>query len=212
MTSSPVAPSQPSPLRRAFAWAVARASNLYWVDRRLARSAQLYGAHVGLVLSTYGFRTVINLRGENPKAKWYRDESAACAAAGVRYVDLPINSRRLPKRAQLLAMLDAFGDMQAPALVKCSGGADRTGLAAFLYVLDRDGPAGFPAARRHLNALPYLHLPKLHQRWMRRFLDYWQETGGPDMPVRRWVEEVYDGEDFAAWLNARGLRDGYRGT
>lgn len=203
-------PPRPSLPRRALAWAVARASNLYWIDRRLARSAQLYGAHVGLILEAHGFRSVLNLRGENPKAKWYRQEAAACAAAGIDYLDVPINSRRLPRRAELLALMEAFDSMQVPALVKCSGGADRTGLAAFLYLLDRDGPAAFPHAERQLRAWPYLHLPKLQQRWMRRFLDYWLDSGGPQMPIRRWLAEVYTSEGFAAWLDARGLRGTYR--
>jgi protein tyrosine phosphatase (PTP) superfamily phosphohydrolase (DUF442 family) len=197
--------------RRLAAWAVARASNLYWIDDgRLARSAQLYGRHVGLVLDAYGFRTVLNLRGENPKADWYRDEASACAAHGVAYRDVPLNSRRLPRRAELLALLEAFDAMDAPALVKCSGGADRTGLAAFLYILDREGPGAYGKAARQLSAVPYLHIPKPQQRWMKRFLEYWRASGGPDMPVRRWLAEVYDAQTFAAWLDARGLRKTYR--
>jgi hypothetical protein len=200
-----------SALRRLAAWAVARLSNLYWVETGcLARSAQFYGRHTGLILDAYGFRSVLNLRGANPKAAWYREETAACAARGVRHLDLPINSRRLPRRAELLALLDAFAEAPAPALLKCSGGADRTGLAAFLYLLDRDGPGAYPAAERHLRAWPYLHVPKPQQRWMRRFLDHWRGTGGPDMPIRRWLAEVYTAEGFAAWLEARGLRRTYR--
>jgi len=203
-------PSTNIHFRRALAWGVARASNLYRIDADLARSAQLYGRHVGLILETHGFRTVLNLRGENPKAQWYREEAAACERAGVAYLDVPLNSRRLPRREELLALLDAFDGMAAPALMKCSGGADRTGLAAFLYLLDRQGPQAYPRARRHLAAVPYLHIPKPQQRWMRKFLTYWQETGGPEMPLRRWLAERYDAHAFAAWLDARGWRRHYR--
>lgn len=208
--TSRVSPARSSLLRRLGGWVIARLSNLHWVDERLARSAQLYGRHTALILELYGFRSVINLRGENPKTAWYADEAEACRTLGVTFLDVPINSRRIPRRAELLALVQAFDALETPALIKCAGGADRTGLACFLYLLDREGPEHFPAARRHLTAWPYLHIPKLQQRWLRQLLIYWQTHRGPEMPLRRWLAEIYDPQDFAGWLNARGLRGTYR--
>ncbi|WP_119168991.1 phosphatase domain-containing protein [Algihabitans albus] len=214
MNDRPSSPSESSPrtawLRRLGGWTVARLSNLHWVDERLARSAQLYGRHTALILELYGFRTVINLRGENPEAGWYSAEAEACRALGVVFLDVPINSRRIPRRAELQALLQAFDALEAPALIKCAGGADRTGLACFLYLIDREGPERFAAAQRHLTAWPYLHIPKLQQRWLRLFLVYWQSHRGPEMPLRRWLDEIYDPQDFADWLNAQGKRGTYR--
>lgn len=197
-------------LRRAGGWAVARLSNLHWVDGRLARSAQFYGRHTALILDLYGFRTVINLRGENPTETWYTAEAEACRARGVVFLDVPLNSRRIPRSGELQALVEAFDAIKAPALIKCSGGADRTGFASFLYLIDCEGPERFSDARRHLTAWPYLHVPKRQQRWMRQFMIYWQNQHGPEMPLRRWLAEVYEPQDFAAWLDARGKRGSYR--
>lgn len=182
-------------------------ANWHWVDPGLARAAQIYGRFNDRLLRHHGIRTVINLRGENPDSGWYRAERAACEALGADYVDLRLGSRKLPQRESLLGLLDTFDRMAPPGLVKCSGGADRTALAAGLYLLHTRGPEALGDARRHLRRLPYLHFPKRHQRWIRVFFDFYAETGG-GRPVRAWLAETYSPEGFAAFMEARG-QNGY---
>lgn len=184
-------------------------ANWHWVDDGLARAAQIYGRFNLTLLHHHGIRTVINLRGENPDSPWYRDERAACEALGAAYVDLRFGSRKLPLRAALLDLLDAYDRMARPGLVKCSGGADRTALAAGLYLLHTRGPEAMGAARRHLRRVPYLHFPDRHQRWIRAFFDFY-EADGAGTPVRTWIAERYSPEAFAAFMEARGQHGYWR--
>jgi protein tyrosine phosphatase (PTP) superfamily phosphohydrolase (DUF442 family) len=169
----------------------------------------MYGGHVASLLKAHGIATVINLRGENPKSTWYSPERAVCTEMGIGYLDRPLHSRRLPKKQMLVELLDAYEAAPRPMLIKCSGGADRTALAAALYVLYRHGHEALPQARRQMALLPYLHLPKRHQRWIRRFPDYYEADGKGD-GVNTWVGNNYQAAGFAAWLQARGLDDTWR--
>lgn len=169
----------------------------------------MYGGHVAPLLKAHGIATVINLRGENPTSTWYRPERAACEELGIGYLDRPLHSRRLPKRQMLIDLLDAYESALRPILIKCSGGADRTALAAALYVLYLHGPEALPLARRQMALFPYLHLPKRYQRWIRRFLDYYEADGNGDS-ISTWVRSNYQTDDFAAWLEGRGLDGTWR--
>lgn len=202
-----------SPWARAWGRVVARLHHFHWVDGELARSAQSYFGHTGLLLDLYGFGSLLNLRGENSGSPWYEAEKAACLARGLPLIDITMSSRRLPHREPLLALADTFATAPKPLLMKCSGGADRTGLAAGLYLIGRHGLAGLPAARRQLAVWPYLHLPQKHQKWIRPFFDYLAEelgTGPAERPLRDWLADSYEPERFAAWLGERGYSGGWR--
>ncbi len=199
--------------RRVWGYAVARLHHFHWVDEGLARSAQSYFGHTGLLLDLHGFRALLNLRGDNSGSPWYDREKAACAARGLPLIDVTLSSRRLPHRAALLGLVDALESAPRPLLIKCSGGADRTGLAAGIHLVQRHGLAGLPAARRQLAAWPYLHLPQRQQKWLRPFFDYLEAelaTAEGERPLRAWLAERYDPADFAAWLDARGYAGGWK--
>jgi hypothetical protein len=55
-----------------------------------------------------------------------------------------------------------------------------------------------------------LHFPKQHQRWLRAFVDYAQESA-KGRPIAEWVAGDYTPEQFKMWLVAHGLGDGFRG-
>jgi len=184
-------------------------ANWHWVDDGLARAAQIYGRYNLTLLRHHGIRTVINLRGENPDSAWYKAERAACEALGADYVDLRFGSRKLPQRETLLALIDTYDRMARPGLVKCSGGADRTALAAGVYLLHTRGAMAIGEARRHLRRVPYLHFPDRHQRWIRAFFDFY-EADGAEMPVRQWIETHYTPEAFAAFMQGRGQHGYWR--
>ena len=169
----------------------------------------MYGGHVAPLLKVHGIATVINLRGENPKSTWYHPERAACETLGIGYLDRPLHSRRLPKKPMLVALMDAFETAPRPLLIKCSGGADRTALAAALYILHRGGAAELRPARQQMSLFPYLHLPKRYQRWIRSFPGYF-ETNHDGMPIADWVRTVYQTEQYAAWLDGQGLDGTWR--
>jgi hypothetical protein len=95
-----------------------------------------------------------------------------------------------------------------PFLLKCSGGQDRTSLAAALYLIHRDGWQAMPAARAQFARFPYLHFPKTHQRWLRPFVDFAQESA-QGRALADWIRNGYTPETLKAWLDWRGLQDSY---
>jgi hypothetical protein len=169
----------------------------------------MYRGHVARLLAAHGIATVVNLRGGNPKSTWYDPERAACEALGIGHIDRPQHSRRLPKQTMLVDLLETFATAPRPMLIKCSGGADRTALAAALYLLHEHGPAALPQARRQMKTLPYLHLPKRYQRWIRHFPTFF-EADHDGAPIADWARARYTPERFAAWLDDQGLGGTWR--
>lgn len=116
------------------------------------RSAQLSATALDRNIREYGIKSVLNLRGPAPDAKWYRAERAVTESHGVAMVDFPMSATRLltPERAaQLLAELKA---LPKPILVHCLDGADRTGLVSVIYASQVAGQ-DLPTAEGQLSPL-----------------------------------------------------------
>jgi protein tyrosine phosphatase (PTP) superfamily phosphohydrolase (DUF442 family) len=185
-----------------------RLYNLHWVTPDVARSAQPYLGFYPQFLRAHGFRSIINLRGPNPGHGWWRREKAIAEQLGLAHFDVRMSSRLLPCRDSLTRLFDAFEQAPRPVLIKCSGGQDRTGLAAALYLLNIGGSRSLKAAEGHLAFWPYLHRAKPRQRWLRSLPAYAAESVGGGR-LDRWVRDTYLPEDFARWLAARGKADSY---
>lgn len=184
--------------------------NFHWVKRNeLGRSAQAYAGMLGPFLRRHGIRSVINLRGRNPKHRWWRYESRICRQLAVQRYELKFNSRALPSRELLIEMLRAFDGSEKPALIKCSGGQDRTSFAAALYVVQTDGWGSIANALNQFARWPYLHFPKKQQHWLRMFLTYaFRQANG--LTLAEWIESKYIPEQFMDWLDKEGLRGSFR--
>jgi hypothetical protein len=184
--------------------------NFHWVvPGELARSAQAYAGFLGRFLQRHKIRSVLNLRGPNPKFRWWHYEKRVCERLGVAHYDLPLNSRNLVLRLQLTKMLDIFDAGGKPLLVKCSGGQDRTSFACALYLIHKKGWGYLDEGLNQFSRWPYLHLPKKHQRWLRQFFLYANEHAN-DRLLRDWIEQTYTPEDFKAWLDTNRMGDFYR--
>jgi protein tyrosine/serine phosphatase len=186
------------------AWVLDRLYHLHWVTPELARSAQPYMGFYAQFLRPHGFRTLINLRGENAGFSWWRREKAVAAELEIDHFDVRLSSRNIPSRSGLAALVDAFEKAKAPILIKCSGGQDRTGFAAALYLLETNGPSALERAEAQFALWPYLHRPKRHQLWLKRFPRYAVEQMGT-MTLRDWARTRYDPQHFAEWLGTQGL-------
>jgi Tyrosine phosphatase family len=185
-----------------------RLYHLHWVTPDVARSAQPYLGFYSSFLAPHGFKSLINLRGENADFRWWTTEKRVTAALEIRHYDVKLSSRNIPSRSGLAALFDAFAAAERPLLLKCSGGQDRTGLAAALYVLQLKGPGALAEAEAQLDAWPYLHFPKRHQLWLRHFPGYANEQAGA--ALKEWSRTGYDPNHFADWLAAKGLKGSYR--
>lgn len=181
-----------------------RLYHLHWVTPHLARSAQPWLGFYTAFLRPHGFKSLINLRGENTGSRWWQSEKRTAQALGIVHFDVKLSSRNLPSRATVSALLEAFAAAETPVLVKCSGGQDRTSLAAAMFLLVRGGPDALSAAEQQFALWPYLHRPKRHQRWLRHFPAYAVAEAG-ELPLQVWARTCYVPEEFAVWLENRGL-------
>lgn len=159
------------------------------------------------LFADHAFATVVNLRGPNKRHQWYQNEIAVCAENGCRHHDLLFSSRRLPSRELLVQFLDLIENEPRPILVKCAGGAERTGLASALWLMNHG--VDVAQARRQLRLLPYLHWAKREQRWLGEFFKYYAKTCGP-RTLRDWLTQVYSDEAFARFMIDRGHGDYWR--
>lgn len=103
------------------------------IPGELYRSAQPSGSDIQTYANTYGIKAILNLRDEK-RTDWYEQEAQAAARNGITLIDFPISSSNdLPvEEATRLAQLMA--DAPKPLLIHCEHGANRTGLAAAIYV------------------------------------------------------------------------------
>ena len=185
--------------------------NFHWiVPGEAARAAQAYAGFLGPFLTRHGIKSLINLRGPNPKFGWWRYERRISEAQGVRHIDVMLDSRHLPRRDMLVALFDAFDSAPRPLLIKCSGGQDRTSFAAALYLIHREGWAAGEKALAQFARFPYLHFPKQHQRWLQPFIAF-AAAEAAGRPIAEWTRDSYDPARLKNWLEEKGHRGTFKG-
>jgi len=81
-----------------------------------------------------GLKSVLNLRGVS-RQSFYLFEKEECEALGLRLVDISLSATKAPSRSHLLHLIKLLEDIPKPVLIHCKSGADRTGLAAAIYLL-----------------------------------------------------------------------------
>lgn len=168
---------------------------------RVYRSAQITGSGIGTITACWtgngleqvikanGIKTVINLRGGNPRDGWYREERDICARLGVDHIDIGMSAIRAPHPTQLNRLLNAFDNARYPILYHCQGGADRSGLAGTIYLNVYQGVLLDEAERQQLT-LRYAHFKFTRTRAMDDFFDRYRQTG-QGMTLRDWIQKVY---------------------
>src|SRR6201995_4047245 len=165
--------------------------NFHWVvPGEAARAMQAWAGGLKTFLGRRGIKAIINLRGRNDDLSWWKKETAAAQSIGVAHLDAMLDSRKLPTRAMLVTLIESFDTAPKPFLLKCSGGQDRTSFAAALYLIHRDGWQAMPAAKAQFGRFPYLPFPKTHQRCLKPFIDFAQESAG-GLPLANWIRDSY---------------------
>ena len=98
------------------------------------RSAQLSPHQLAAYVDRYHIKTVINLRGANPGAKWYDDEVATVKAHDAVHVDFAMSANRKLTQEESFQLVAILKNAEGPILIHCRAGADRTGLASVMYL------------------------------------------------------------------------------
>jgi uncharacterized protein (TIGR01244 family) len=87
-------------------------------------------------LAALGVKTIVNLTSDDARA----DEAALAARAGLKYVQIPMNTRVAPTAAQVQMFLQTVNDAaNQPVYVHCVGGRHRTGVMTAVYRMADEG-------------------------------------------------------------------------
>lgn len=148
-----------------------------------------------------GIRTILNLRGAS-MSPHYKFEAEACEALGLKLVNLPgLVARTAPSKDTLIALLDTMRDLDKPFLMHCKSGADRTSLAAAVYLLAIEN-APIKQARKQFS-------PRfIHFRWTKtgvldHILDsYAAAHDRTGIGFEDWLHSDYDGAAIQASFEA----------
>jgi protein tyrosine phosphatase (PTP) superfamily phosphohydrolase (DUF442 family) len=159
-------------------------------------------AHADLTrMAAAGLCTVINLRGPSTQP-CRRLEDRSCHMLGLTLLSIPLRARVAPPRDRLLELLDLFDAAQRPLVMHCKSGADRTGFAAALWRLVKEGDSAAEAVRQL--SWRYGHNGRgragVQGQVLRSFAAEGEVRG---MCFRDWVAHRYDPvrvtAEFAAW-------------
>jgi len=187
-------------------------NNFHAIDTHTYRSAQLSSQKFLETIKDYNIKAVLNLR--EPKAgkeapQWHLTEKYLSNENGVRYINIPLNPNKMPSNVKLERMLELFERKKhRPFLIHCHAGADRTGMAAALYILEMkygkdgsyiDDPQALQEALGQLR-FSYGHYGVLHPA-MKRFIRSWYELR--KVYTRQEALEKYDPRDekFGFYFN-----------
>ena len=122
------------------------------VANELYRSAQPTTFDIARYQKIYGIKTIINLRGENRGSSWYDAEITEAKQLGITHVDFRMSARRELTQAEAADLIGILKRAEKPILIHCKAGADRSGLAAALYVA-AVAKLGETAAESQINPL-----------------------------------------------------------
>ncbi|NDW53595.1 tyrosine-protein phosphatase [Aliiroseovarius sp. PrR006] len=152
-------------------------------------------------LQAAGIKTVINLRGES-KLSHYLFEAEACRDYGMTLIDHQMTAYAAKERKVYLDLLDIMERAEKPFLVHCKSGADRTGIASALYLLDQCGAT--PDEARAQLSLKYAH-----QRWTKAGIltaminAYADHHKNDAISIRDWLAQHYDPETITQAFQAK---------
>lgn len=156
------------------------------------RSAQPSADFLRQRVATERIRSVINLRGEWEKDSWYQQERAATTELGLAQYDVFLFTHRQAPLAEVRKLLEAFDQCPKPVLLHCRRGADRTGLAAALYMVlfenqtPEEAMSQYSVRCGHLPCARGSRLPHLFDCYR----DWLAQQGRTHSPaeLRRWIQ------------------------
>jgi len=152
-----------------------------------------------------GFRSVLNLRGASTHA-FHVFERREAAALGLTLADLKMSAKVLPSRETLLDLHTLFTTLPRPMVMHCKSGADRTGLAAALYLLLIENRS-IPEAQQQLS-FRFLHRKDSASGVLDHLLStYARDHAASGIAPLDWIRTAYDPVTITAdWATGRAGR------
>ncbi|RBW45557.1 protein tyrosine phosphatase [Loktanella sp. D2R18] len=137
-----------------------------------------------------GIRTVLNLRGAAQQPH-YLLEVESCEQLGLTLVTSQMSARRAPTVKALKKLLNSFAAIERPFMMHCKSGADRTGLAAALYLMLYENTP-LEIAQKQLS-FQYLHIRRTSTGILDHFLDvYAARNAQSPIAIDDWIRTEYD--------------------
>lgn len=148
-----------------------------------------------------GIKDVISLRGGREQPQ-FLFEVETCAQLGMQLHVAQMAARRAPRVEPLNLLFETFDAVERPFLLHCKSGADRTGLAAALYLLHYES-ASIATARKQLS-FDYIHIKRTATGILDHFIDTYEaafnETG---IKVLDWINTAYDPDALTLSFEAK---------
>jgi protein tyrosine phosphatase (PTP) superfamily phosphohydrolase (DUF442 family) len=200
----------PPPRHPALAWADSllrdhAALRVGWRNWGVVEAGRLYRSNHPMpwqlrqATRRFGLRTVVNLRGWRAECGSDALSRREAARLGLEHVDAPLESRGAPHRDRLLRLAGIFSRLQEPALLHCKSGADRTGLAAGVWLLLQGRDVAEAAAQLSWR---FGHVKAARTGILDAFFAAYAAAG--DVPFLEWLERGYDEAALKAQFKARG--------
>ena len=148
-----------------------------------------------------GIKAVLNLRGV-AKQPHYLFEVESCDRLGLTLINSQMAARRAPNKRELDDLLAAFETIERPFLLHCKSGADRTGLAAAIYLMMYED-ASLVEAQKQLS-FKYLHIRRSKTGILDHFLDvYAERIKQSPIASDEWIRTEYDPEALTTSFEAK---------
>nr|WP_245903677.1 tyrosine-protein phosphatase [Humitalea rosea] len=174
---------------------------------RLYRSNHPLPFQIAQAVRRHGIRSMINLRGHRLDCGADALSRGEAARLGLAHYDLPLESRGAPHKDRIERLAELFQRIEEPVLIHCKSGADRTGLAAGLWLLLQGRPVeeamgqlswrwGHVSASRTGILDAFFHAyakaaPKPFMDWLRE--DYDEDALRAAFRSRAWADRLVDG-------------------
>ena len=148
-----------------------------------------------------GIKSIVNLRGAS-HSPHYAFEVEACRDLGLTLIDNELTARSAPSKESLQSLIEVFRTTQKPFLFHCKSGADRSSLAAAIYLLvfcDTD----IAKARKQFS-IRFIHFKWTKTGVLDHILDHY-ETAWRDSGIlfEDWINTTYDPAEIQASFDGR---------
>lgn len=136
--------------------------NFRVVTDDLYRAGQLRSDEWSESFDEHHYRSVLNLRGASPHKDWYQVERTFSDQHGLWHYDFGLSDGVEPSMEAMRSLVALMRSAPKPLLIHCQAGADRSGLAAALYLYGVEGRSKGEASGQL--SLWYGHFPWLTSR------------------------------------------------